>query len=532
VLRSCEFVAAGLVTLLLVLLHIQFCRSAGPLWRDEVSSLCVATMPTLKQCWKGLIFENHPALHYVVLRAWCALGFGATDFGLRVLGLIISLLLISALWISGWIFHRSAPLLPLTFFALNKFTLRADSLRPHGLALVWLVLAFALIWQLTFQPQRGRTIILATICAVLSVQTLFLNAFLLGAICVGSIVVLAWRRAWRAAAWTLGIGLIAALSLLPYVPMIREASKSMGIRAIAHSVGYIAWSFVRTLTMEDPIADVVFVFLILSILALAVVPALRKRVADEVERVGENFRFAAISSSVAAIGTIGFLWMLKFPLNGRYYVPLMAVIALSSLVMTAALRRWTAVRLVTLVGSVILAAAFFCDSAGYVKMRLTNCDLAAEAVAQRAVPDDVIILTRFAYGITFQRYYRSSVPWHTIPDISDYGRFRWDLVKETMIQTDPMRELLVRMELALRSGHNVFVVGQFGSIPVVQPQPHPPAPLTSYGWNMESYLTNWREQVSYLVDQHSRSAETVPLSEKERVDLLERVDVYVISGWR
>ena len=100
------------------------------------------------------------------------------------------------------------------------------------------------------------------------------------------------------------------------------------------------------------------------------------------------------------------------------------------------------------------------------------------------------------------------------------------------MQTDPIHELLLRIEFALRSGHSVIVVGQFGPIPVVQPQPFPPAPLTAYGWDMESYLANWTGQVSYLIDQHSRGGQSVPLSEKERVDPLERVNVYVISGWR
>jgi hypothetical protein len=95
-----------------------------------------------------------------------------------------------------------------------------------------------------------------------------------------------------------------------------------------------------------------------------------------------------------------------------------------------------------------------------------------------------------------------------------------------------MHELLVRLELALRSGHSVFVVGQFGSVPPVQPQPLQPAPLTAYGWHMESYLANWREQVGYLILEHGRSLKKVPLLEIERVDPLERVNVYIISGWR
>ena len=487
-------------------------------------------MPTLKQCWKALVFDNHTVLYYVVLRAWCALGFGATDLGLRILGLVIGVLLVSAIWVSCWLLNKSAPLLPLTLFALNKFTLRADSLRPYGLALVWLVLAFAFIWQLTFQPQRGRTIILATICAVLSVQTLFMNAFLLGAICAASIAVLAVRRAWRGVALIFGIGLTAAFSLLPYLPIIREANKSLGVRAVANSVGYITRFFVWTLTTNNLIAGGVWLVLLAGGLALLVVPPLRRPLADPVERTGEPFLFTAVASAAATIATGGFLWWIEFPVQNRYYLPLVAVLALSGAVVTAAFRKWTMLRWGMLVASVLLATAFFRPAYNYTAIRLTNCDLSATAVAAQAEPDDVIVLTRFAYGITFQRYYHGPAPWHTIPDISDYGRFRWDLVKEAMMEPDPIHELLVRIEFALRSGHSVFLVGQVGPIPVMQPEPLAPAPLTAHGWDMESYIRNWRERVTYLLEQHAVRGRGIPLPEQERVDPLERLTVQVISG--
>ena len=205
-------------------------------------------------------------------------------------GLVISILLLSALWLSCWLFNKSPPLWPLAVFGLNQYTLRADSLRPHGLGLVWIVLAFAFIWQLTFQahPKR-RTILLAAIAAVLSVQTVFLNAVLLGAVCAASVVVLAVKRSWRRGVLVFGIGLTAAISLLPYVPLIRQAQQWNGIRSTANTPQLIAQWFVQIFTMENPIADVVFVFLVLSVLALAIIPALRKRAANTEEGVGGHF---------------------------------------------------------------------------------------------------------------------------------------------------------------------------------------------------------------------------------------------------
>jgi len=51
------------------------------------------------------------------------------------------------------------------------------------------VLVFALIWKLTFETSRIRTVVLAAIVALLSVQSLYLNGFVAFGICLAGIVV-------------------------------------------------------------------------------------------------------------------------------------------------------------------------------------------------------------------------------------------------------------------------------------------------------------------------------------------------------
>jgi hypothetical protein len=40
-----------------VALHFNVMRHAGPLWRDEISSLNLATKPTLTEFWSSLTFD-------------------------------------------------------------------------------------------------------------------------------------------------------------------------------------------------------------------------------------------------------------------------------------------------------------------------------------------------------------------------------------------------------------------------------------------------------------------------------------------
>lgn len=517
--RWCEFAVAGLITLLIIYLHAQFWRSAGPLWRDEVCSFNVATAPSLSGVWRLLAFENQPVFHYLILRAWC--GFlGASDIVARSLGLIIGVLLAAAIWLACWLLNKTPPLWALTIFGLNPYTFRADSLRPHGLGLIWIVLTFAFVWQLTFQDRPKRvTVLLATMAAVMSVQTAFLEIIFVGAICAASAAVFASKRNWRGIGLSVGIGVIAALSLLPYLSLIREAQQWNDIRAVRHSLGYASAAFLQILTFGDVFLASVFVALVLLAIACAVVPRLRERVAIDARHGSDNFIFAALACLFAAIGTFGFLWLLKFPLQDRYYLPLLAVLALSITVAVSVFQRSNGARVVSLLACIVLAASLFGHADNHTKIRLTNCDLAAIVVTEQAQPDDLVLMTRFAYGITFQRYYRGSIPWHAIPDIDDYSLFRWDLVKNAMEQADPMHDLLVRAESTLRAGHKILLVGPLGT------QTREPAVI-------EGSLNIWRQQLIELLNRHARDGHNYPLPNRGLIDPVERLSVTIVSGWR
>ena len=63
------FAVALLALLALVAaLHLRLLLRGGGLWRDEVNTLHVATMPSLGELWRALEFESAPVLWPLVLR--------------------------------------------------------------------------------------------------------------------------------------------------------------------------------------------------------------------------------------------------------------------------------------------------------------------------------------------------------------------------------------------------------------------------------------------------------------------------------
>src|SRR5947208_16400871 len=225
-LRYSDWIAAALVTLVATYLHVLFFLNAGGLWRDEVDLVNLSLLPSFSEVWQNLPHDSCPILMHLAVRAWsAAASFGNTDASLRVLGLYVGLFLLLAFWFASWTMRNGAPLLAVTLAGLNVTMVRAgDSLRGYGLGSALAVLTLALIWRLTCRPSLAA-FFCAVVVAVLSVQSLYQNAFVLFAACCGGFMLCAMERRWRDTLPILAVGAAAAVSLLPYIPLIIRAQE-------------------------------------------------------------------------------------------------------------------------------------------------------------------------------------------------------------------------------------------------------------------------------------------------------------------
>ena len=121
--REIEWVIGALITVAGVYLHWVNFRSAGALWRDEAGVVRIATLPTIREMWSNVGHESCPILFPALLRTW-SFTVGGADPALRVMGFIVGLLVLGAVWLNGWFFHRSAPLVALSLLAVNASVVR------------------------------------------------------------------------------------------------------------------------------------------------------------------------------------------------------------------------------------------------------------------------------------------------------------------------------------------------------------------------------------------------------------------------
>jgi hypothetical protein len=537
---SIEWGCCLLATGLGVALHIVFLLHAGGLWRDEAGGVQLATLPPVREVWRMLEHDAFPALFPGMVRVWSALGLGGTDFGLRVLGFLIGVATIGAFWASARLMGLRTPAISLGLLAANVTFVRfSDSLRGYGCGCLFIVLTLGLIWWVLQRPGLGR-FLLAALAAVLSVQALYQNAFLVLAGCGAGCAVCARRRHWRAIPWVLGAGLFAAVSLVPYMPHIVESQTWFDVAKAGFPLD-VAWdNLVNALGL--PLQWPVWLWLGLVGLALAAGTYALRDNGKKGLVVANDPDLPLFGGAAVLIGIVTFSLFLKMasmPARPWYYLPLMLFVALSmdAAVAGLALRfkaGWGSL-LVPLFGAVI-AVIMFPGTLKLVKYRQTNVDLIAAELRAKAGPGDFIIVTRWYCGITFGRYYHGKAGWATLPPITDNRFHRYDLFKQALCMPTPIQPILDRAAQALASGHALWIVGPLPQPRSDQPTPPelPPAPIPGRSWSEldNLYVKVWRAQTSYFVANHARQAEVLRVGSGVPVSPYEELGLMRITGWQ
>ena len=526
-LRHSNWIAAALVTLFATYLHVLFFLNAGGMWRDEAAFVHLSLLSSLSDVWQILGFDHCPILMPLAVRAWSATAsLGNTDPGLRVLGLYVGLFLLLTFWLASWIMRGGAPLLAVTLAGLNVTIIRAgDSLRGYGLGSALAVLTLAVIWRLASRPSL-TVFSCAVAAAVLSVQALYQNAFCVFAACCGGFVLCAVERRWRDTLPIFAVGAAAAVSLLPYIPLIIRAQDWYVLNKIGFRFSH-AWK-VFSVTTGSPLTGFTWVWVALWIGALAAAIYVLFRRRDRLPN-QSLILFAGTSLVLAAAGYAFFLKLADFATHPWYYVPLMAfsAVCLDAIFFTA----WRWARPAAMIFTALTISATFLFELPVLKCRQTNVDLIAARLSTEVAASDYVIVHPWYCGVTFERYYKAAAPWTTLPPLEDHGVHRFDLFKAKIQTKDPIAPVIDGITSTLQSGNRVWLVGE---MPLSE-EPLPeirPAPNNPWGWFADDYSFYWGVQVTQFLSAHCQRSAVVIDPSKICVNPYEKLPVAVLTGWK
>jgi hypothetical protein len=526
-----EWGVAILLTGAALFFHFAFFTHAGALWRDEVNSVEFASMPSVSSTFAALQYDSFPLLSTLLLRGWVAMGLG-TDQGLRVFGFLVGVLVLSALWLTCRLFGCRVPLISMTLVGLNPWMIRTtDSIRPYGIGIALIVATLGCVWK-AVETSKRNWFVAASILAVLSVQCMYQNAFLLLAICFAGAVVSLRNSRLKTAMGLMLVGLVAAASLVPYLPSI-AAAHGWGILVRRPVSMQRLWDvLVQALGFGSGLSAWPWIGLAILCSVVGLIGLLSRR-KQHAARARSNLALFCATVLVVAAGTyLAALKSAQLLTQPWYYAPLIVLVAPTLDATTwliATTDQWR--RIVRVAGALGIACTMAIPGWPQVHERWTNIDVAASKIAKNAALGDLVVLYPFWLGIAFQRYYKGPAEVVTVPPLEDVHIVRYDLVKAAMARSGSVDPTLDAAAKTLQSGHRVWWVA---GLPLRQDPPPvlPPAPLPGSGWYLGPYLFGWGRQAEYFLETHGTKVDFLDVRAKGPVDIYENVAVATVSGWR
>jgi hypothetical protein len=522
--------AVGLAfSLVLVALHLRYIAHAGPLWRDEVNSVNVASLPTLRDVYAHVHLESFPVAWCIVEHLWIRAGLGATDEGLRRLGLVIGLGTLALLW---WAARRLGVRVPLvTLLVLGaspSLIIYGDQARGYGLGALAIAWTMGAMWAFVERPGVLRYLN-AQAAALLAAQTYFGNSFLLVAICAAATACAVRRRAWRLVLAVGAIGAIAAISMLVNLPSVRYAMNLSPIEQYAYPLGWYAAMLNAALAPDVPVLGMAWKAA-LGLAAAGCALAWWRADADE-DR--ERALFVVVAATGAVVVYGAYLSFIKVRTDYWYYLPLMTLGALACEVGVALLLERVRLGLAACAVVVALtAAAALPQVYSTVALRMTDVDVAAAEIERSARPDDLVVVMPWYCGITFARYYRGPAPWITLPDFAEHRFHLHGEVAEKMKRgSDGVAPELERVAQTLARGGRIWVVGAPRAPKPGETVPMlPAAPNGPQGWRAAPYLDAWELAFGALLRDRGRTISGIALPDVGKVNVNESLPLVLVES--
>ena len=534
----CEWLVAAGATVIVVHRHWLNLNGAGGLWRDEANTAEFAKLPSWRDIIANLQWDSFPILSTALLRIWGYLPGGASDEGLRWFGLLVGVGILAGLWWMAYRAHGGPPSVALLLWGMNPLAVRfGDSVRPHGLGILWMVLVWSTISSIVpsskacegdasstggtnYLPVSWLNWLAAGTSSIAAVQTLFPNAVVLGGLLAGGVVAASCGHRWRRALGLVAIGAAAAASLFPYVPAIRTASEWSEVFDTNVGVAQVFSSLKVVLTLPGTFFSLVWSVLPIALVGAVILtwwspgPAVRAR----------RFRslFALLAGLFACSGYFLLIIRGSFFPHPWHWLP---ALALAAEQIAGGWRAISVARGGMLVFALLTSAT---PNQRLLSRSMTNIDLAAAHLMEAARPGDLIVVEPWYWGVSFQRYYHGSVPWLTIPPLEVTHLHRYDLLRRQLQADDPTASVQQAIAQTLRAGGRVWIVGD---LPRVIGDKAEFEKVRGQQLSTGARVALWSMEVGYFLQQHEQQRREVFLL-NERPVMVEEVTLAVAEGWR
>jgi hypothetical protein len=372
--------------------------------------------------------------------------------------------------------------------------------------------------------------------ALLTCHTCYQNSFLLFAIGVAGACACAFCRLWRRALLILTICFFAAVSMLVYVPSQYAYRAGSQIQITDMNLFTIVNSLAEAVSGGN--TALLFLWMILASAGLVglTVQAKRRRESASEGKTPSLAAYCLIAAVVANIVGLTFFRVYSCMTYAWHWTPLVAVSAIAVEVAFQSRRNDTRLWSVR-IGSACMAIALSLPALWEAAhLRRTNLDCVGSVLAERASPEDFILLNGFWLAPGFQHHFHGKTEWNAVPLIPNEREVKiapYTAIKEQMMTRDAIVPTLRKIDATLSSGHRLWIVDILPMSPSNTPPPIlPPAPQSEYGWNISAYAQAWSKQAGFHIQRHARTIRTIPVDTPDPVNSLENVSLILVEGWK
>ena len=331
----------------------------------------------------------------------------------------------------------------------------------------------------------------------------------------------------------MGIGFLAALSLVPYVSSIFRVREWDVISRIELPASLLLQRITYALCLQRPTIALVWYGSVFAVLLIPVLLTMRRKQAG-VNR--DDTHVFIFLTGIVALGTlVVFVKSVGYATMPWQYLPFMGLIA--CLAECSLQRLWANDRgwLMRSAIACLIVLSGIQSIRQQAHLRRTNLDIITNELVEHARSDDLIVVSPFYLTVGFAYHGKKiAANWTSLPPIPVSEASRpFPHMKAAMASVNPIAPVLEMVTATLKKGRRVWLVGNFNFLPAGK---IPPlllaAPDPVYGWNFGPYAESWSMQIGFLLQSHAAAAKNIPVSSGIAVNPLENLDLILVSGWK
>ena len=513
------------VWVLMIFASVTLYDHYGAFWRDEISSIIIAQHPTLADMYANLERDSAPLLFACLVKIWIILGLGESNSGLALLGFIVYGGIGGAVYWAARQLGVRLPLFGSVFLLLNGILFFwGTSIRSYGLASLLAAILIGCIWRFVSSGSL-RWWLTTTLVAVLCAQANYQNTYVIFSVCTAATIVCSVRRKWRRSASTLLIGICAAVSLIPYYPIVAKAAVWTAMWAPSPFDPVLLFTTLLS-TMGSGRLWLGFLWMTLPVFLVTAAchwswKAWRQHVPLGVH--SGRILFAGMTIVLLVLSMNLFTWKSHHVMQPWYYLPGCTVFAcFFDLQLQLFYRRRFGTYAVAGVATLLLflQTPILLSCSG---LRRTNLDVVAAQIGEQAVQGDFIVIAPYWLEHAFKYYYHGVAEWKVVPGLTSQNIERMDVPSILLLLRSPQtvsQSLFQEIERTLRSGHRVWVVGG-------DTQTQPEKELSSNS-GIDDCTIYWCSMITRFFRQHATSRLSLQL---KLGTVVEDMDVQLYTGW-